>query len=459
MLSREQVNEILSTALFYGANFAEIFFEETEKHLVTLVNEKVDKSTSGIDKGIGIRVISNGKVIYTYTNKFDLEHLKDMSKKAALALENNQNGKMEVIPFVDFEKKENHNAKIITLNEHKKQGIEILKKGNLVSKQTSQFITETTAMYNYEVQNVLIANSEGLYKEDTRYYTRIGLSAIASDGKEKQVGTQMPGLHGGFEIFDEIDIEDLGHDCAKSASTMLSAGYMESGKIPVVLDNGFGGVIFHEACGHPLEAQFIAKDSPFSNKIGEKIANEKLSAVDDGTIKNAWGSLNIDDEGTKTKRNVLIENGILKGYLVDRVSGEKINMKSTGSGRRQNYKFAPTSRMNNTFILNGKDKRDDIFSSIEYGLYAKKMGGGSVDFTTAFNFSVVEGYVIRNGKICEPVRGATLIGKGSEILQKIDMISDNLSQAQGVCGSSSGQIPTNVGQPTLRVNEIVVGGR
>ena len=192
----------------------------------------------------------------------------------------------------------------------------------------------------------------------------------------------------------------------------------------------------------------------------QKIANEKLTAVDDGTIQNAWGSINIDDEGTPARRNVLIENGVLKSYMTDRLNGMRLGIPSTGNCRRQSYEFEPTSRMTNTFIVNGNDSNEDIIKSIEYGLYAKSMGGGSVNpITGNFNFAVVEGYVIRNGKICEPVRGASLIGKGSDILMDIDMIGQNLDRGQGMCGASSGSVPTDVGQPLLRVSKITVGGR
>jgi len=242
---------------------------------------------------------------------------------------------------------------------------------------------------------------------------------------------------------------------------MLHADACPAGKMPVVIDNGFGGVIFHEACGHSLEATSVAKgNSVFCDKIGQQIASTKVTAIDDGTLANEWGSINIDDEGTLGRKNILIEDGILKGYLVDRLNGKRMNMESTGSARRESYKFAPTSRMTNTFIAPGNDDEKDIIKSIDNGLYAKKMGGGSVNPVTGeFNFSVLEGYMVKNGEIDRPVRGATLIGKGSDILMNIDMVGKNLVHGQGMCGSASGSVPTNVGQPMIRVSEITVGGR
>ena len=275
------------------------------------------------------------------------------------------------------------------------------------------------------------------------------------------MGFEGPGRSMGFEMFNDIDVEKYGIEAARTAVTMLHAKDCPAGKMTVAIDNGFGGVLFHEACGHSLEATSVAKgNSEFANKIGEQIASSKVTAIDDGTIENAWGSINIDDEGEKARKNVLIENGILKGYMIDKLNGKRMGMKPTGSGRRQSYKYAPTSRMTNTYIAAGNDNPEDIIKSMDEGLYAKKLGGGSVNPVTGeFNFSVSEGYLVKNGEIQEPVRGASLIGKGSEILMNIDMVGKNLVQAQGMCGSSSGSIPVNVGQPMIRVKNITVGGR
>jgi TldD protein len=307
----------------------------------------------------------------------------------------------------------------------------------------------------------MIANSEGLFTEDRRIRTRFAVQSIANDGKENQTGYDAPGKSMGFEIFDVVDAAECGREASRIAVTMLHAPLCPSGEMPVAIDNGFGGVIFHEACGHSLEATAVAKgNSEFAGKLGQKIASEKVTAIDDGTIPNAWGSINIDDEGNPSQKNVLIENGILKGYLIDRLNGQRMGMRPTGSSRRQSYKFAPTSRMTNTYIAAGNDDNEAIISSMNYGLYAKKMGGGSVNPVTGeFNFAVLEGYLIKKGKIDTPVRGATLIGKGSEILLKIDMVGKNVDMAAGMCGSISGSVPTNVGQPLIRVSEITVGGR
>jgi TldD protein len=246
--------------------------------------------------------------------------------------------------------------------------------------------------------------------------------AVAQENGLMQQAYEGPGRYMGFEIFDAIDTRKLALEVAESAVQLLSAEDMTSQVMPVVLHNGFGGVIFHEACGHPLEATSVAKGlSPFVGKLGEKIGSDLVTAYDDGNVDNAWGRLNFDDEGMETQKNLLIENGVLKGYLIDYRNARKMKMKPTGSGRRQSYKYSPTSRMNSTYIAPGKDKFEDIIKDTKYGLFAKKLGGGTVvPATGEFNFAVQEGYMIEDGKLTRPVRGAMLIGHGKDILFKID---------------------------------------
>jgi TldD protein len=265
----------------------------------------------------------------------------------------------------------------------------------------------------------------------------------------------------GFEIFDEIDPECYGKDAARCAVTMLKADMCPAGKMPVAIENGFGGVIFHEACGHSLEASSVAKgQSIFCDLLGEKIASDVVTAIDDSTIPNGWGSFNIDDEGEDARKNVLIKDGVLKSYMVDKLNGRRMNTPSTGSGRRQSYAYAPTARMSNTYIAPGESSDREIISSIADGLYCAQMGGGSVNpITGDFNFMVLEGYLVKNGQVDKPVRGATLIGNGANIIKKIDMVGKDMKTGQGMCGASSGSIPADVGQPLIRVSEIMVGGR
>jgi TldD protein len=309
-------------------------------------------------------------------------------------------------------------------------------------------------------QTVLVANSEGIYQDDVRTYTRVIMMAASMENGQMQQAYDGPGRYMGFEIFDEIDFKALAKEVAVSSITLLTAEDMVPQVMPVVLHNAFGGVIFHEACGHPLEATAVAKGlSPFVGKLGEKVGSDIVTAYDDGDVEGAWGRLSFDDEGMKTQKNLLIENGVLKGYLIDYRNARKMNMDPTGSGRRQSYKFSPTSRMNSTYIAPGKDKFEDIIKDTKYGLFAKKLGGGTVvPATGEFNFAVMEGYMIEDGKLTRPVRGAMLIGHGKDVLFKIDKVADNLEFGQGMCGSLSGSIPVDVGQPTIRVSSMTVGG-
>ena len=459
MLSKDILSSVLARCLITGGDFAEIFEEDSLDTSIGILNGKVENSISGRTHGIGIRIFKGLKSVYAYTNNTSLTSLLDTAQKAALAL-----GELkEDISIVLTEKTIINNNQIIyipsSISLQKK--IEVMKKGYKAAKDYSEEISQVSVSYLDKEQNILIANTEGLLVEDKRVRTRLAISSVASKDGENQTGFEGPGAHKGFELFNDIDPEYYGREASRVAHTMLHAKNCPAGKMPVAIDNGFGGVIFHEACGHSLEATAVAKgNSVFTNMLGKQIASTKVTAIDDGTIPNAWGSLNIDDEGNKTRRNVLIEDGILKGYLIDKLNGRRMGMEATGSSRRQSYKYAPTSRMTNTYIAAGNDDEKEIIKSISDGLYAKKMGGGSVNPVTGeFNFAVSEGYIVRNGEIQEPVRGASLIGKGSEVLMNIDMVGKNLEQGQGMCGSVSGSIPTNVGQPMIRVKEITVGGR
>jgi TldD protein len=354
-----------------------------------------------------------------------------------------------------------HPVKIVPASVENAVKIDYLREACRAAKDYSAEIAQVTGAFEEHDHKILIATSEGLFTTDRQIRSRIRVNSVASDGCENQTGSVSPGARKGLELFEDFDAAALGRRASEQAVTMLHAGYIKAGTMPVAIENGFGGVIFHEACGHSLEASSVALgQSQFAGKLGQKIANEKVTAIDDGTIPNGWGSVNIDDEGTPAQKKILIEKGILKSYMVDKLNGRRMGMESTGSSRRQGYAYVPTSRMTNTYIAAGEDEDEDIIASMEYGLYAKEMGGGSVNPVTGqFNFSVREGYVVRNGKICEPVRGASLVGKGSDIIMNIDMVGKHVARAQGMCGASSGSIPTDVGQPLIRVSSITVGGR
>ncbi|MCI7096511.1 MAG: TldD/PmbA family protein [Clostridiales bacterium] len=459
MISREICQRVLQKAVSTGADYAEIFAENTVNHVINMIADKVDSINDAVIAGAAVRVYKGLRSVMASTVDMSEAGLLRCAESAAEALGQGE-AQIDIVLqerlFGDI-----HPVKIVPSSVPNQAKVAILKEGYFAAREYDSAVKQVTGGLLDVDHNILIANSEGLYTQDRQIRTRMFISAVAEMNGETQTGSCAPGRRMGLEMFNTIDPKNVGIHAARQAVTMAGAGYCPAGVMPVAIENGFGGVIFHEACGHSLEATSVALgQSQFTGKLGQKIANEKVTAIDDGTIPGAWGSINIDDEGTPAQRKVLIENGVLKSYMIDKFNGRRMGMASTGSSRRQSYRFTPTSRMTNTYIAPGQDKDADIIASIAYGLYAKEMGGGSVNpITGEFNFAVNEGYLIRNGKICEPVRGASLVGKGSEIIQNIDMVGANLDMGQGMCGSSSGSVPTNVGQPLIRVSSITVGGR
>ena len=459
MIARDICQRVLRKAVSTGADYAEIFAENTVNHNINMIASKVDSIKDTVIAGAAVRVYKGMRSVMASTVDTSEEGLLRCAETAAEAL-GQGTAQIDIVLkeriFGDI-----HPVKICPVSVSNKEKVEILKAGYFAAKEYDPCVVQVSGGLADVDHNILIANTEGLYAQDRQIRTRIAISAVADKGQGTQTGSCSPGRRMGLEMFDIVDPKAVGIKAAQQAATMAGAGYCPAGVMPVAIDNGFGGVIFHEACGHSLEASSVAYGtSQFAGKLGEKIANEKVTAIDDGTIPNAWGSINIDDEGTPAQRNVLIENGVLKSYMIDKFNGRRMGMASTGNSRRQSYAYTPTSRMTNTYIAPGTDKNENIIGSIEYGLYAKQMGGGSVNPVTGeFNFAVNEGYMIRNGKICEPVRGASLVGKGSEVIQNIDMVGTELEMGQGMCGSSSGSVPTNVGQAMIRVSTITVGGR
>lgn len=458
MLKKNVLEKVLAEAVKTGGDFAEIFEENCYSTGISMLNGKVEDVNSGIRSGLGLRIYHGVESVYAYTNNTEEENLLRIAKDLASSIQ--EEVSVGEIHLVEKTYENRHPVEIVPKDAPIEDKIAIMKEANDAALAYDEVIHKVMTSYSDEEQHIAVSNTKGLYIQDTRIRMRLRVNAIAEDGSLVETGSCSPGGSMGLEFYREHKPADIGREAARIAKTMLYADECPSGVMPVIIDNGFGGVIFHEACGHSLEARGVAKNqSNFAGKLGQKIANEKVTAVDDGTIPNAWGSLNIDDEGNFTRRNVLIEKGILKSYLVDTLNGRRLGMESTSSSRRQSYKFETTSRMTNTFILNGEDTLEDMLSDITFGLYAKTMGGGSVQATGDFNFSVREAYLIENGKITKPVKGATLIGNGSDTLLKIDMVGNNLACAQGMCGASSGSIPTDVGQPVLRVSSMIVGGK
>ena len=461
MLLKSTAEQVLGAALRTGGDFAEIFCEDRRSGAVGLVSGHVESASTVRRHGAGIRVYNGLNSVYVTTNDTSLSGLLAAARKAADAVGDAGEGVRD-IHLTQSLAANIHPIKAMPMDVSGARKAELVREMDRAARDESPEIAQVRANLIYWDSDVQIANSEGLFTGDRRVYTRMACAAVAEGGGESQSGTASPGAMMGFELFDQrVDVAEEARKAARQAVTMLHAEPCPAGVMPVVIDGGFGGVIFHEACGHSLEAAAVAfGNSEFAGKLGQRIASPIVTAVDDGTLPGEWGSLNIDDEGLPTTRLVLIQDGVLRNYMIDRLNGRRMGMAPTGSGRRQDYTFAPTSRMRNTFIAPGSDDEAEIIASCGDGLYAKSMGGGSVNPVTGeFNFAVAEGYLIRDGKIDRPVRGASLIGRGSEVLQKIDRVGSRMWMAQGMCGASSGSIPTNVGQPMIRVTDITVGGR
>lgn len=460
MISKSLAMKVLNQGLSTGADFAEIYLEETNTTAISMDNGEVKTINSGISYGAGVRLLRGYQSVYGYTN--DVSNKGLMKLATTLSASFHEQRQKEVSTIEKVRVKKHHQAKAPLDEITKERKIALMQEANDACSSYDKRIIRTQVTFSDNTKKVTIFNSEGKEFHDTRSRGRMYIIALASENGQIETAGVGPGAQKGLEFFtDDINVKEIAKETAKTALTMLYADECPSGKMPVVIGNGFGGVIFHEACGHGLEASAVSKNlSIFSNKLGQKIASDIVTAVDDGTIENGWGSGNIDDEGNPTHRTVLIEKGVLKNYLIDNFHGRRMGLAGNGATRRESYQFEPTSRMSNTFICAGKSTPESIIAETEYGLYAKSLGGGSVNPTTGdFNFAVTEGYLIEHGQITKPVKGATLIGNGGDILLKIDRIANDLERAQGMCGAASGSIPADVGQPTIRVQEMTVGGR
>jgi len=463
VLDQALVGDVLRRARQGGADLAELYVERWRRRAMRVLSGEVKEATGGLEYGAGLRLFYGTEVVYAYTN--DLSPASLLEVADTLVRLKGSAGQVDAqgIGGLDFRKtvaQGLHAPQIPFTAKDKRYRLERILEAEAGARVGPQIKQVQTNLLEWE-QEVLVATSEGAWAEDRRVRTRLVVTAIAQDESGMQTGSAGPGLSVGLELFECYPPAEVGRKAGLQALTNLRAKPAPAGTMPVVIGNGFGGVIFHEALGHLLETTSVAKKaSVLSDKLGEKVASDCVTYIDDGTTPHGWGSQEFDDEGMPTERTVLIENGVLKSYMVDRLGSLLTGYRPTGSGRRQDYTFAPTSRMRNTFIAPGNTPKEKLFEGIEYGLYAADMGGGQVrPGSGEYNFGVKEGYIIRHGRIEEPVRGAMLVGKGPESIQKIVAVSDDLETGPGMCGSLSGSLPVEVGQPHLLISEIVVGGQ
>lgn len=454
MIKETTAEKILDYILSHGGDFGEVFYEDTSFTKLRMTGKEIETVSAGNETGTGIRIFQNGASLYFYTEGGEEETLFRLLKENWKGA-GEKNG---TFGFASQGRKHYGDQDLRQAGLPEKAAL--AEHCNLAGLSVSDRISRMSTLYTDMDQQVFIANTEGLCARDRRNKTRLYIAATAKDGGSTGNSYIGPGAMRGFEYYEMIRPEDWAKKAAEGALNMLHAAPCPTGRMPVVIANGFGGLFFHEACGHSLEASAVADGaSEFSGLLGQRVATDKVTLIDDGSMEGEWGSLHMDDEGNLTRRNVLIEKGILKGYMVDRFNGMKLGMEPTGSARRQNYRFMPTSRMTNTYIAPGEDSLEDMIASVERGIYVKSINAGSVNPETgAFNFNTAETYLIENGRIVKPVHGATLIGSGGDILKRVEMVGSDFELRQGFCYAASGAIYIGAGQPSVKISEMTVGG-
>ncbi|MFM2080888.1 MAG: hypothetical protein RLZZ219_1570 [Cyanobacteriota bacterium] len=453
---------LLAAGRAAGADLVEVFLERTDHLGLLAEQERITSVTPAFGMGAGIRVFRGQRDGFVSTNDLSqagLEHALDQ----ALGMLGLQRTAAGLSPFDGLPALRDFGADKngwLTSCPRLDEATLKLLEGTAQLQRQGRHLQARRGSYARDWQEVLVAASDGTFGRDVRLHQSVGLNVLAADGEHRAGVGRRYGTEGRPDDLRHWDAEASAREVCESAGTMLYADYVEAGQLPVVLANRFGGVIFHEACGHLLETTQVERGTtPFAGKVGEAIAHEAVTAIDEGLTGGAFGSLSMDDEGMEPQRTVLIENGVLQRFISDRAGELRTGHARTGSGRRQSHTFAAASRMRNTYIAAGPHSPQELIASVDRGLYCKSMGGGSVGPTGQFNFAVEEGYLIENGELTRPVKGATLIGEAREVMPRISMCANDLELAAGFCGSVSGSIFVTVGQPHIKVDSITVGGR
>lgn len=454
----EVLAKVLSAAVRTGADFAEVFAEDTSTETLVADDGRMKDANSGRDRGAGVRVMKGDSSSYCFVDSLEENALLDAARTAAAAV-NGARGdfvvdlRRRVVPLVSPVKKPHAGLT-------KPFKVDMLMAADTAARAYDPLIRQVTVGLTETVRNTTVANSEGVLVADSQTRTLFTVNTVAAKNGVVQTGYVRRGKSMGLELLDIWTPAECGKESARQAIVNLHAAPAPSGPMTVVMTNGWGGVLFHEACGHSLEADGIMRGSSvFAGRVGQKVGNSVVTAVDDPMVANEWGSYGVDDEGNPGQRKVLIENGVLQDYMWDRKNAKKGAHAMTGNGRRESYRYVAIPRMTNTCIWNGDSKADDILSGTDEGLYAKGLRGGQVDSATGdFVFVVSEAYLIKNGKLGDAVRGATLTGNGLAVLNEIDAVADNLDFGPGMCGKAGQNVPAACGQPTLRIRKITVGG-
>ena len=458
MLDPDLASEVLRAARARGGSFAEVFVEERDSVSIRLDDGKVEDLTTGLDRGAGVRVAQGTAYGYAFSNRLDRDALLEAAEAAAAAVRDGSPG--DVVDLREREPPIVHGVRERADAVEAAEKVAWLREADDVARSFSPDVRQVTASYGDSLQRVLIATSDGRFVREERPRVRLAVQVVASRGDVIQTGFHGPAALAGVEFIRANPPADVANVAAGRAVTMLDSRPAPAGEMPVVLAPGMGGVLFHEAVGHPLEADIVDKEaSVYRGKVGQQVASPFVNGVDDATIPNGWGSFSFDDEGAPAQRTVLFEGGVLRGLLYDRLRADKDGVPSTGNGRRQSYASPPIARMTNTYILNGEANADDVLSSTQRGVYVTALGGGQTNPASGdFVFGVSEGFVIDNGRVGAAVRGANLIGRAMEVMSRIDSVADDFGTWQGVCGKDGQSAPVDSGSPTLRIARITVGG-
>lgn len=464
-LSLGHVESALSLICQHQNDYADIYFQSSQHESWVLEDGIIKDGSYNIERGVGVRAVSGEKTGFAYSDELSPEALTRAAKASRSIASTGGTTAVNGIRRVDHASRYQSQNPILGMQEHEK--ITLLQAVDKYIRDQEPLATQVVVSLSGVYEEVLIAATDGTFATDIRPLIRLNCSLLIEDNGRRERGSAGMGGRYSYAYFNQLEdnqlrYEKLANEAIHMARVNMQAVDAPAGVMPVVLGNGWPGVLLHEAVGHGLEGDFNRKGaSTFSGRIGEQVAAKGVTVVDDGTLTDRRGSLTVDDEGTPSQHNVLIEDGVLKGYMQDKLNARLMGVQPTGNGRRESYAHLPMPRMTNTFMLGGQYTPEEIIASVKKGVYAPNFGGGQVDITSGkFVFSTSEAYLIENGKITTPIKGATLIGNGPEVMQKISMIGNNMSldKGVGVCGKDGQSVPVGVGQPTLKVDELTVGG-
>ncbi len=449
----------MASALRRGGDFAEVFAEDRVATGISLDDGRIEELSSSMERGAGIRVVVGDTTGYAHTSDLSESGLA-AAAEAASAVARQGGGVSRTVGLTERPAPAHQQVLTQPADVPKSDKIEILRRSEAAARAASGSIAQVSAATSDSRRRILVANSDGLLTGDDQTRTRFHVMCVASGDTGLQTGYEVLAATSGYEMFDRKDVEEAGRKAAGIAVTKLGARPAPSGVVPVVIKSGSGGMLFHEACGHGLEADHIVKDtSVYTGQVGNLVASPLVTLVDDGTYTEGWGTFGVDDEGNEGRRNVLVQDGVLTDYMWDFLRARRQRRESSGNGRRQSYQHLPMVRMTNTYLLAGEEDPDEIVAQTPYGVWIGQLGGGQVNTATGdFVFGMVEAYLIEGGRITEPLRDANLIGNGPDVLRKIDAVGNDFGMSQGTCGKDGQSVPVGCGQPTLRVSGVTIGG-